>query len=69
MASLVDAIHGSGPVMRRPSMDRRACGLSFIFGCQRWRDWNFTPKQRWNDHPVFRRVVTGFASVTINARR
>ena len=35
MASLVDAIRGSGPVMRRPSMDRRAFGLSFIFGCQR----------------------------------
>jgi hypothetical protein len=33
------------------------------------RQWNFTPKRRWNDHPVFRRVETGFASVTINARR
>ena len=35
MASSVDAIHGSGPVMRRPSMDRRAFGLSFIIRCQR----------------------------------
>jgi hypothetical protein len=33
MASSVDAIHGSGPVMRRPSMDRRASGLSVIFAC------------------------------------
>jgi hypothetical protein len=27
MASSVDAIRGSGPVMRRPSMDRRAFGI------------------------------------------
>ena len=39
-------------------MIRRAYGLLFIFR-----------RPRWNDHPVFRRVVTGFASVTINARR
>ncbi len=30
---------------------------------------NFTPEQRWNTHPMFRRVDTGLASVECNARR
>ena len=44
-------IHGSGPVMRRPSMDRRASGISFIFEPNGQPCWNFKPEQRWNIFP------------------
>ena len=59
-----------GPVIA-PTVHGSAClrHLNLSFNPMTSRSQTSHPNNRWNIHPMFRRVETGLASVTLNARR